>query len=627
MFTHAVVTAGFDIQHTAACGIPVYWADLPPPCTASLVFRVGRCDERLSTAGITHLVEHLALFSLGRTQLDVDGFVDDVRTTFTARGTREEVLLFLQDVAAGLSDLPLERVDVERQLLLTEAATVSGSWEDQILNLRFGAVGHGVLGYPEFGLHRLTPGDVATWVRERFTRENAAAWVTTDPSGLELDLTPGMRRRVDLPPKIPGLELPAYEHDAVGGVAAQLVGPRSVSLAAGTAIAGNRLRDRLRMDAGVSYQPEASYRPLDAELANATIIADCRDLHATIVRDGMLDTLNDLSSRGPRREELSARAHDLERAQSDQVDLHRQLDVCVVDELLGSPVLHGEALLDEVRAATPTAVAHALEQAMREAIVIAPENTPAPPAPFVPHKPRLHDPLPVPSYRSRIASLPVARRMTADWRAGDAGVSVVEPGGEHLTIRWDECEAVLCGADRTVTIIARDGSWMEMNLSRIRDAPEFLSLLRSQVPDDLFVPIDDDAPGWLAVEQASGDLRHGWVAGAELRMLKEGLLPGERIERMAQGKVGVLKAGVLAVTDRRLIFVRAGVVESGNQVLEIPRGSITSIAARGGHRMVGGATITVSTRDGETRFTEIVPRERAVEIARLLSAQRRSPPT
>ena len=36
-------------------GVPVFWADAPGRGAAGLLFRVGRTDESLAGAGVTHL--------------------------------------------------------------------------------------------------------------------------------------------------------------------------------------------------------------------------------------------------------------------------------------------------------------------------------------------------------------------------------------------------------------------------------------------------------------------------------------------------------------------------------------------------------------------------------------------
>src|SRR6266481_5190313 len=46
-------------------GIPVFQAEVPGRVRAALEFRVGTADEPLHMAGVTHLIEHLALHGLG----------------------------------------------------------------------------------------------------------------------------------------------------------------------------------------------------------------------------------------------------------------------------------------------------------------------------------------------------------------------------------------------------------------------------------------------------------------------------------------------------------------------------------------------------------------------------------
>ena len=107
---------------TERAGIRVWWAELPGRFMAALCFRVGRADELLSTAGATHLVEHLALFAVGRRDHGYNGFVDDTRCVFLAEGERDEVLEFLRLVADGLTHLPVDRIELERRVLRAEAS-------------------------------------------------------------------------------------------------------------------------------------------------------------------------------------------------------------------------------------------------------------------------------------------------------------------------------------------------------------------------------------------------------------------------------------------------------------------------------------------------------------------------
>ena len=53
------------VHRTEVDGVPVFWADGPGNAVGQLVFRVGQADEPLPLRGMTHLIEHLALASLG----------------------------------------------------------------------------------------------------------------------------------------------------------------------------------------------------------------------------------------------------------------------------------------------------------------------------------------------------------------------------------------------------------------------------------------------------------------------------------------------------------------------------------------------------------------------------------
>ena len=46
---------------TLVDGVPTFYVDVDGPFVATLAFRVGRADERLPSAGVTHLLEHLAM--------------------------------------------------------------------------------------------------------------------------------------------------------------------------------------------------------------------------------------------------------------------------------------------------------------------------------------------------------------------------------------------------------------------------------------------------------------------------------------------------------------------------------------------------------------------------------------
>jgi zinc protease len=76
-------------------GVPVFQAEVPGRVRALLMFRVGMVDEPLHMAGVTHLIEHLALSGLGEQPYEYNGSVDQTHTTFVVSGTADQVVDFL----------------------------------------------------------------------------------------------------------------------------------------------------------------------------------------------------------------------------------------------------------------------------------------------------------------------------------------------------------------------------------------------------------------------------------------------------------------------------------------------------------------------------------------------------
>src|SRR5262249_54433109 len=111
---------GPEIHRTEVDGVPTYWADLPGKLTATLMFRVGCADERLTSRGATHMIEHLAMPPHQRRLYECNATVAETRTLFWATGTEDEVTTFMAERTAQLSSLPLDRVDTERGILRAE---------------------------------------------------------------------------------------------------------------------------------------------------------------------------------------------------------------------------------------------------------------------------------------------------------------------------------------------------------------------------------------------------------------------------------------------------------------------------------------------------------------------------
>ena len=115
-------------ERTTVDGVPVFWLTVPGPIRAMLIFRVGVIDETLPTRGITHLVEHLALFVTmqdAAMATRMNARVELHRTRFMAGGSADEIATFLGDVTSSLAALPFDRLEDEKRILRTEAVNKS----------------------------------------------------------------------------------------------------------------------------------------------------------------------------------------------------------------------------------------------------------------------------------------------------------------------------------------------------------------------------------------------------------------------------------------------------------------------------------------------------------------------
>ena len=145
------------IQHAEIDGVPALFARHSGPMQAGLVFRVGVADETFGRAGITHLVEHLALHRHGLTDYHFNGATKAAFTHFHVQGNEQEVVAYLHSVCASLANLPMERLETEKEILRTEEA---GRESSQIPLWRYGARGYGLASYPEFGVAQLRSDDL-----------------------------------------------------------------------------------------------------------------------------------------------------------------------------------------------------------------------------------------------------------------------------------------------------------------------------------------------------------------------------------------------------------------------------------------------------------------------------------
>jgi predicted Zn-dependent peptidase len=74
---------------------------------AQLTFAVGAANEPLALRGVTHVIEHLAMFAARDTPSRDQRGVDLETTNFYASGTPDRVVRFLREVCTALGSYRL----------------------------------------------------------------------------------------------------------------------------------------------------------------------------------------------------------------------------------------------------------------------------------------------------------------------------------------------------------------------------------------------------------------------------------------------------------------------------------------------------------------------------------------
>jgi hypothetical protein len=429
--------------------------DGPAPARCALMFRVGRSDETLVTGGVTHLVEHLALFPLGDRPYQYNGFVEAHRTVFHAAGRPEECVEFLASVTGALADLPMHRLEHEHRVLGAEAAGHGSGLFDALVTYRFGPRGLGLVGYPQFGVQSMSARQVDAWRAQWFTAANAALVVSGVPvESLRLTLPAGERRIPTVPPSIEP-ELPAWFTSPGGALGVSMVADRSPALATALRIAEKRLQKRLRTEMAIVYHVGVSSQFLDAHTLHVVMACDPVPEHTADALNALEEELDRLAANGPDPAELEAERTAWQREWDDPNAGYALADLLANDELLGAERRTPAAVARSVRAVSAQDVADALDAARTTALWGVPGSASGPSTMRSVS----------PSSRWRVDG----RRLAPAGRApggqqpqerlvvGDRGVGI-ECGEEwYVHVDYEHCAAALTWRDGVRVLYAEDG--------------------------------------------------------------------------------------------------------------------------------------------------------------------------
>jgi zinc protease len=478
-----------ELTRTEVDGIPALLAPAPGPLHAGLTFRVGRADEPLARAGITHLVEHLALHRLGLTDYHFNGATGTVGTHFHMSGDRAAVAGFLTGVCDALTDLPFDRLETEKSILRTEGAGRGAVATDRLAAVRYGATGFGVPGYDEWGVHQLTADDLREWVGTWFTAANAVLWISGGeiPAGLRLRLPPGERH--ELPDATPVLStMPAYLSGPGAGVVFEAVVERGPAASLYSAVLKRELFRNLRQEGGYSYTAATAFDPV-GQWAVLTAVADAHPDQQDAVLGGFVDCLMRHSVGTVEEDDLLAARAAAERALHHPEDLPAVLMRRASDLLTGYPLRPVAQRLARLRAVTRADLHAVAVAALESGLLLTPHGRTADWAGFAE----------VPSWTGTpVAGESLAVRDDPGLRAviGPAGVSLVSPVGAR-TVRFDACAAVLAWPDGARHLIGVDGEWVRIEPTLLDVPPGILERLDRAVPPAVLVRMPSRDPSGI----------------------------------------------------------------------------------------------------------------------------------
>jgi hypothetical protein len=593
---------------TEVDGVRLWYTDVGGPCMGGLVFRTGRADETLPTAGINHLVEHLALFPLWDHGFDMNGVVSILTTSFFVSGTQQQTESFLSETCRSLSSLPMDRLDDERQVVETEARSSGGSFAGSA-SARFGPRGFGIIDWFDFGVHHLTADAIESWAAERFTRGQAAAWMTRPPSpDLRLELPPGEPMPIPTPEPIPDIRIPSHIHGWGHHMGCSFMATRSMPLFIATAILRERAMRAMRKEKAITYSVGRAEERVGPRDSLYFITFDTAERHAETGLHTFIDLLEKIAGGeiSPAEVERS-HAASMPWNATDTERPVREATRKATASLFGREPTTWKALAKQGERLKPERVAAALRDALDTAILVVPEGL------AVPDRYAAR-PTPQPNG-------PMNGRVYVRWDGNIQEETTLAPEGvtqrsgpESLTVLFDEVEAAPLGPDGTINLIDRRGIVMTLHPNQLMRGKVLAETLADRVGDRV-IDLRHDAVGWFELQSLveTHDPEAIKAVWREIDHLAKGRDRDERILVIAFATHGRYR-GLAAATDRRVLHVA---VRRRDPLISWPRDRIAAAELTIGLR---GRRLKITSSDGQAiALDRIRPRAQATELQRLLA--------
>jgi zinc protease len=455
---------------------------------AALVFGVGRYDETLPTAGITHLIEHLTLSGRPTASYEFNAEVSGRFTAFFMESAEPaDTADFITTVCRGLAADFSEALEREKRILKTEAASRGSAGALGLcLGARYGATGPGLTGYEEYGLDRLGWTEIDAWRRRWFVAGNAVLWIHgTIPRGLRIELPP-----YPAPAAAPlcpvSVPLPGFMVAGRGGIGLSLAGPRSDPAAVTLAILQERLTQVLRHERGLSYGVRATRDQLDRDLSHAWLVADALPEQTAMVGHSMLATLESLAEGGSTDEEagdyLRRLSSTYESPGGPAIAMHRQAQ----DILSGRPPRDPAETLRAISEVDKKAVSEAAGQLLGQMIVATPQLVPA----IQGRMPRL----PLWSAAAITGTTLRSADSGSSLTVGDQGVMRTTEAGQHVTIHSGAVAALFRWNDKKRTLVGTDGFTLLLDPAEWPDGDTVVRSIEGRIDPRLVISIDSPGP-------------------------------------------------------------------------------------------------------------------------------------
>ena len=483
-------------------GVPVaYFPDgaIPGPLSGGLVFGVGRADETLPNAGITHLVEHLALNPVGPASRPCNGEVRMGSTTFTTSGRPHEVVEFFGAVAGALGDLPVDDMTRELAVLEIEGHQRGTPLFGEDLTIRFGPVGPGVTGWRELGFETVDADAVQAWCRHWFTASNAALWLSGPvPDGLSLAALPQGRRpdHAPLPEQLPPPRSYCSRDTQLASVSIVAAGEWGSGMALG--IVRERAFDELRFRRGLSYSVGIVSSRIGRDHGLIQVTVDGAPGTDAERCDALVDVLEEFVATGPSEQELERYRSQGGLFYDTPAVLADHLDRICERRVLGLPGRARAEVVARWAEVTPESMRSDLAQRYDTALVIGRADD-LERSGWSTYDLWSEEVIDGPTYR------PINGRERGELSLGPEGATWSRDATHRRSVRWSEVVASVRWPDGARSLVTPNGStitlvpWAWQNAAAIGDLVD--GHVRPDVWIDLAEPFEehegDRDPLWL----------------------------------------------------------------------------------------------------------------------------------